>query len=300
MTELRRAVGCAVLLLSVCSGSDANAEASDALSAGRSLWRSFEYEDAIVQLQSVVDEQNATVTQRLEALELLAVLHLTLRRQALAQQTFVRLLAIDPQHELSDPGYPPRVQDLFRSTRDSFIPQTAVDVAVDAPDAVPSGARTLPITATVSGDTLGVERTLVYVRAAGEATFRSAMMRREGLVFAADVPAPAAGAALSYYVEVQAPSGFVIGRRGSAEAPEVVAAAPPLESLEPDPADVAAPIAPPATEPLDGRSARRPIHRQWWFWTIIGAVVVGGTATGLAVGLQPDDPSGTLGAMTLP
>ena len=32
------------------------------------------------------------------------------------------------------------------------------------------------------------------------------------------------------------------------------------------------------------------IATKWWFWTIIGAVVLGGVATGLALGLQTDDP----------
>lgn len=46
--------------------------------------------------------------------------------------------------------------------------------------------------------------------------------------------------------------------------------APPIE-ITPDPSP------PPPTRPS--------VVRQWWFWTIIGAVVVGGVATGLGVGL---------------
>ena len=41
----------------------------------------------------------------------------------------------------------------------------------------------------------------------------------------------------------------------------------------------------------DAQPARSGVHRQWWFWTIIGAVVIGGAATGLALGLSgPGDP----------
>ena len=32
------------------------------------------------------------------------------------------------------------------------------------------------------------------------------------------------------------------------------------------------------------------VATKWWFWTIIGAVVVGGAATGLALGLQGNEP----------
>lgn len=36
-------------------------------------------------------------------------------------------------------------------------------------------------------------------------------------------------------------------------------------------------------------AASKPITKQWWFWTGIGAVVVGGTAVALAVALGGDD-----------
>ncbi len=36
---------------------------------------------------------------------------------------------------------------------------------------------------------------------------------------------------------------------------------------------------------------RRGVHRQWWFWTVIGVVVVGGAlGLGLGLGLDRDDP----------
>ena len=39
---------------------------------------------------------------------------------------------------------------------------------------------------------------------------------------------------------------------------------------------------------------RRSVARQWWFWTIIGAVVVGtGLGVGLGVGLAEEPPEGT-------
>ncbi len=44
--------------------------------------------------------------------------------------------------------------------------------------------------------------------------------------------------------------------------------------------------------------ARTPFYKAWWFWTIVGAVVVGTAATATAVSLMPEDQSpvsGTLG-----
>lgn len=56
-----------------------------------------------------------------------------------------------------------------------------------------------------------------------------------------------------------------------------------IDPVEPDP-----PVEPtPPTSP-----PRRSIARQWWFWTIIGAVVVGGAiTTGVLVGTQDADPA---------
>ena len=60
-------------------------------------------------------------------------------------------------------------------------------------------------------------------------------------------------------------------------------------------------------EPTDAegelRSERTPIHRRWWFWTLLGAVVVGtGLGVGLGVGLNSGDPdvvlpSGSVGVL---
>lgn len=42
--------------------------------------------------------------------------------------------------------------------------------------------------------------------------------------------------------------------------------------------------------PQDAATPKRSIVRKWWFWTILGTVVVGAVATGLALGLR-DHPS---------
>jgi hypothetical protein len=45
------------------------------------------------------------------------------------------------------------------------------------------------------------------------------------------------------------------------------------------------PEPPPAPPPSPG------VHEQWWFWTIVGAVVVAGVATGVGVGLAEQGPA---------
>jgi tetratricopeptide (TPR) repeat protein len=45
----------------------------------------------------------------------------------------------------------------------------------------------------------------------------------------------------------------------------------------------------------DGATAKKPVHKQWWLWTAVGAVVVvgGGVGVGLGVGLSGKSQPGT-------
>jgi len=41
--------------------------------------------------------------------------------------------------------------------------------------------------------------------------------------------------------------------------------------------------------PAGGEVSSTPIYKKWWFWTIVGAVVVGGTGTGIYFATRGDD-----------
>ena len=80
-------------------------------------------------------------------------------------------------------------------------------------------------------------------------------------------------------------------------------AAPPPSPAAPGPEPVALPAAPAAapTPAVVAPSAPRlperpPVYKRWWLWTIVGGVVIAGTATGLGVALTPRAaPSSDLG-----
>jgi tetratricopeptide (TPR) repeat protein len=82
-----------------------------------------------------------------------------------------------------------------------------------------------------------------------------------------------------------------IEERNSA-APAAAAEASPSPELVPSPEQTAQRAAPAGTElaaPQTEAAASKPVTKQWWFWTGIGAVVLGGTAVALAVALGGDD-----------
>jgi hypothetical protein len=82
-----------------------------------------------------------------------------------------------------------------------------------------------------------------------------------------------------------------------AAAPPPQGEAPPPVVLTPPPATSSAPAAPLATA-APARAERTPVYKKWWLWTIVGGVVAGGVAAGVAVALTRPTPltaSTTLG-----
>ena len=298
MSVMRLASSVFVAAALVVSGALAQAEpaggGTDALARGRALVRAFEYDAAMAELESVLSNSSATATQRIQALELMALLQMNLGRQAQATEIFERLLNLDPGHELTDPELPPRAQELFTKTRSSFVHSARTTVEAQAAEAPSRDA--VDIQASLGGSTDGVERVVTFIRGAGEPAYRRALMDRDGLGFTASVPAPGQGA-LEYYVEAQAPSGHALATAGAPDEPlrvTVTAAA----------AGDGAPGEGGDGEDGDGETPpreRRRWYRSWWFWTIVGVAVAGGaTATAVVLTRPEEQEQGSLGNLNLP
>lgn len=83
------------------------------------------------------------------------------------------------------------------------------------------------------------------------------------------------------------------------EAEERVVLLEPAVPADPDESDQVAVVPTPGEGSGDeGRSGSGGIHRQWWFWTIIGVVVVGGAVTAGVLGSRDrtEWPNGAAGA----
>ena len=287
-----------VSLLTVSSV--AYGEASETLARGRNLVVSFEYEAALVELEAVVNDESATASQRIEALELMGVLQFNLHRTARARQMFERLLTLDPAHELTDTSYPPRLRQFYARISESFMPQISIDVEASARQDEVSGE--IRIDASASGSTGGVDQAVALVRSSSDESFRRALMTRDGNTFSAEVPVPSGTTQIEYYVEVQAPSGHVLGRAGSSDSP-LTAQVVPTASATNDVVDQAQTDL--DQERTTGEEARPERHRRrwyasWWFWTIICVAVAGGAATAVVFTLPEQQEEGTLGTRSLP
>lgn len=252
----------------------ARTEDSDAMSRGLEFVRAFEYDAAIAQFQSVVEDDNASAADRLHALERIAAVYLNTDRQDEARETFQRLIDASPGHELRERAFPPQVQRFFRSICSAYEPQPSARVDVRITD-LENGLIRLEA---VVLDGPGVDRAVAYVRTSETMSYREISLDRNGNVHTDELQTPSAGEALEYYVELLAPSGQEITSEGSADEPL---------TFEPAPVTPVEPIVEPP----------RRFYRTWWFWTVIGVVVAAGTATAIVVPLtvQDEPPAGSLG-----
>jgi hypothetical protein len=280
----------ALLLSTATAVAEESMEPAAALERGRSLIRSFDYPGAVRLLERVVSSEAASAGQRCQALELIGAAELIRRRQTQARQAFEHLLTLDPGHEMADPEIPPRVVSFFDRLRESFEPQVNVTLEVDAPAVVPDDG-TIVVEATTGGETTGIEQVVVLARTAPDQPFREVETVREGRVFTAEVDQPEVTTPVELHVEARAPSGHVLARAGTADAPLRVE-----PGLAPEPEPVAEPVA-----VVEDHDPRRPWYRTWWFWTIVGAVAAGGITTTVVLTVPDEEQrNGTFGSVQMP
>ncbi len=275
---------CALFAIStLLATSNAAAEHVEAMSRARELFQAFEYDDAIEVLETVVQSHSAPADQRIRALELSGTIRVLQDDQDAARELFNRLLSLDPGHEIENPDIPPRVFEQFNEAREATVEFDAPTLDVQVPDA-PSSDSPFELAVLATGETAGLAAIVLFIRDDAENRFRARTTTRSGNEFTAEVEI-IGGEPLEYYVEARAPSGHVLSSVGSAE----------------DPHSITARVEPTSADDLDNGRVSRPWYRRWWVWTLVGAVIVGGTATGLAIGLQPEEhENGTLGSVEMP
>jgi hypothetical protein len=203
------------------------------------------------------------------------------------------------------------VQSAFARARDAHPAPIAVRLEQAPLDLRRREAPVVTVRVLVGGE--AVEEVRLAYRHTGESRFTRVVMALERGTARARLPLagdPSQPSAIDYFIEAVAPSLTPLARLGS-EAEPLVASVP-LAGAAPSPAEVAradasrtdgwqtgvAPSAPPEgpAPASDGGS----IASRWWFWTLIGVVVVGGAVgTYAAVSSSGTPPTGTLGAITL-
>lgn len=268
------------------------------------------YAEALDAAHRLLQRGDLVAHQRNAALEAIATVQIATNAEGEARATLDELYRRDPQHRISDPDASPPVQSAFARARDAHPTLTSVRLEQAPLDLRQRQALEVAIRISVGAD--AVEELRLAYRQAGETRYTRVVMAldhgvaRARLPLGGDLSQPAT---IDYFVEAIAPSLAPLARVGSEAQPLVVEVP---AARAPGPAEVAhaatddgqehpwASGVGGGTTPTGPSDSGGSVTSSWWFWTLIGVVVVGGTVGTYAALSSGGAPvSGTLGAITL-
>ncbi len=280
----------AALLLSAAGarGQPSPGPVADELQRARAMRDEQRYREALPVVEALDARDALSARERLEVLRELAFLRLILRDEAGARAALSAALGRDPGFGLGPGDHPPRFVRALEDARAAH-PEPAVTLASPVVRIL-DGTATFEVPVERGADV--IDSIAAWVRPAGATRFERLAL--EGSPARATLPAPLG--ALSYYVEAQAPSGAVLARAGSAEAPATaVALAPhvPAATAAERPGRVEvvarAPQQPPERSPSGGGVPA-------WVWIAGGVAVVAGAASAIVRAAHASAPrDGTWG-----
>ncbi len=292
---VRHVLCVSALVWSVTSSALAQESPATVLERARELILHARYADAVPQLELLLARRDLRASERNQVLEMIAIAHVANRDEPQADRTLDVLYRRDPEHRLSDRDQGPVVEAAFERARARAHERVAVEIE----HSQPSGSSARIAVEIVEGAD-AVEDLRVAFRASDvEAPYTRLEMTRASPERAeAQLPIPedsGGSAELEYYIEALAPSGASLARVGDAESPLAISITRPqsapdlaLRGIEEDHAD-----RPTRVEPTSGG-----LLGEWWFWTAVGAVVIGGGVTSYVL-LNQGPEDGSLGGGAL-
>ena len=264
------------LLLAAILPAAALADSGDDIQQARQAYVKMDYERVVKLTRGPAADPGLSSPQRVEALELLGLSQLILGRQAQARSAFEALLTLSPDHKLRDPSGSPKLQRFFESVRQEVgatsSPGGSLRITPERPGGGVRAGATLTLRARLSGDPGSGARTMLRWRTSREVTWRGAKMTggHGRLSARLRLPSGELGYRLLYQIELRSGAGNLLARAGTRDKPLTLEVAPGQARSE------------------------RPVWKRWWFWTVIGAVVVGGVTAGAVLLSREGAPHGNL------
>jgi hypothetical protein len=236
---------------------------------GLSEFQNLDFAQAIVTLEAVVRASEATPSQRILALELIAISHLSLGHSKRAEAAFERLLNLRPDYELRNHEGSPKVTAAFETVRrrrgTEITPKAeALVLSWQGVPVAKAGKRLSISVHAASGSPTSMR---LFWRAGGESGFVAVEMRRhKGPLWRGRIRLPKnqEDYSLAFYVEAQGPAGEIVARLGDANSP--------------------------ASHPVSGREMRAGTQNGAWYgswklWAGLGAAtLLGGSVAILTSG----------------
>lgn len=226
----------------------------------RSLFASQRFVEARSQLEIALEVPSMDSSQKLEALDLLGRCQIAEGKRALAEDSFARLLAIDPHWEL-DRGASPKVLGVFDAAKSRLFPLDFVSLS-------PLLAPPMQLRAAVVDPWKRIARVWLMSQENGQKSWREQELLLVEHVVAFDFgPAPLAE---RWYLEARDTTGAPVARLGSPDQPFTLA----VHSSVPEEAVVARAATPASAPPSSASRART--TSAWVVAAVALAAVVGG------------------------
>lgn len=263
---------------------------------GMGEFRDLEFAAAIATLEEVLERGDATQSEKLLALELIAISYLSLGNVADSRRAFAQLLKLDRNYVLRNHDGSPKVESLFESVRAGMPVQEPAGegtgpVETEAPEPAslapgPSkdarAGRRYDLVVGSKGE--GVKEVLLFWRPEPSTSYQSKAMRRSKGKWRARLALPDSKVdyQLQYYVLAKGVAEQTLATLGSAERPVSVAV------VGADPALVGG-----------GGKKSSAWYTRWPVWAGVGAVVVGGSIYALSSGSDEQQGALSPGRITL-
>nr|HEX4315888.1 hypothetical protein [Kofleriaceae bacterium] len=212
-------------------GTDVTAQTIETyLARGQKAFDDQDYAAAVQTLSPVTRDARATRSQRLRALELIALARFITGDAAAARATFERILDIDPGYQLRDTSGSPKIRAFFDDLKKQLVPgydpKAGADLEHAAPTAATAGAP-LEIEARVTRG--NVFDLALATRRRGELAYHQRAMspRGDGRWRASVSLEPSARPyVLEYYLDARDAGGATIARVAAPDVPLEIAIAP--------------------------------------------------------------------------
>ncbi len=264
----------ACAFLALCA--PAHAQGNPLIARGQQQYDELAYEEALQTLSAALVRSGNSQTELATIYRLLAFTYMALRREEEAAGAYRSMLPLDPEFAPGD-EMAPRMRDFFAQVRQEWEaagrpgspPPPPVDIRHRSPPRAERG-QSVSLSAEIADPASRVAQVVLAYRQGSDAVFRRLDTRLVDGSYVATIPgADVAPPLVEYYFEALDAQGLPIAARG----------------------DVAAPLRIAVPAPEQGSN----VLEQWWFWTIIGAVVVGVVVLGIVIGIELSaQPTGTL------
>ncbi|WP_224249471.1 tetratricopeptide repeat protein [Hyalangium gracile] len=232
-----------------------------------------DFEEAVKTLQAGLDAPDVTDDQLVELYRLLGLASLYLGDEARAREAYERLLQARPDFELPR-NAPPKLRQLYARIKEDIKSRRVRPVTLQVdPIPDPTGGEPVVVDARIENMALGAKAKLFFRRAGDEAyssvdftRLRGNKEQYQATLPAYELPSEANPYEVEYYFEVADAAQRRLAGRGDSFNPLIF-------SVMPQPASGTSATA----------STARPWYKSPWLWVGVGAVVVGGTAAGVAI-----------------